>query len=91
MHSNHSDLSHSKSKDLHVSQEDKKWEMPEWAEPYRDLIRNTGGNDIEWLMNLTGEDTKSNVILGALSISVDSQMSLLCALKSKGHLKEVQD
>ena len=74
-----------------MSHGDDRWEMPDWAEPYRDCIRNTGGNSVERLMNLSGEDTKGNVVLGALAVSVDSQFSLLCALKSKGYLKEVQE
>lgn len=68
--------------------EKKTWTMPDWMEPYRDLIGNTGGNEIERLMNLTGKDTAGNVILGALCIAVDSQVGLLHALKNKGLLKE---
>lgn len=64
-----------------------KWVMPEWMEKYRELITNTGGNDIERLMSLTSKDTRGNIILGALAVSVDSQINLLQRLKNEGFLK----
>jgi hypothetical protein len=63
------------------------WVMPEWMEPYRGLIADTGGNPVEWLMSLGGKDTKSNLVLGVLAISVSAQVSLLCTLHAKELLK----
>lgn len=62
------------------------WELPEWMEPYRDLIGDTGGNPVEWLMSLSGKDTKSNIILGALCVSVSAQVTLLMRLHKGGFL-----
>lgn len=64
----------------------KKWLMPKWMEPYRNLINNTGGNPIEELMNDTTTNGQNNVIRAALIIAVDSQITLLFQLKKKGFL-----
>lgn len=60
------------------------WVMPEWMEPYRNLIQNTGGNEIEWLMNQPDGIGRSNLVLSALVISVDSQVTLLHRMRHKG-------
>lgn len=57
----------------------KKWKMPAWMEKYRDKINNTGGNEIEGLMNDDG--TESNVFINApralICVAVKSQVALL--------------
>ena len=64
-----------------------KWVMPKWMEKYRDKFLNTGGNSVEDLINMTGDDTAGNIILGALCISVADQMNLLTKLHNEGALK----
>lgn len=34
-----------------------KWIMPDWMEPYKDIITNTGGNSIGELMNDDGKNS----------------------------------
>jgi hypothetical protein len=67
----------------------KKWTMPAWMRPYRSMIVNTGGNDIEELVNDDG--TNSNIFNNApravLCVAVKSQVSLLEALHEAGRLK----
>ena len=62
------------------------WVMPEWMEPYRDLINNTGGNPVEELMN----DHSTNVFVNApramLCVAVASQVMLLTHLHEGGAL-----
>lgn len=64
----------------------KQWVMPEWMEPYRDMIRNTGGNSVESLMNDHKTNGFNNSIRAALIVAVDSQVSLLGALHRAGRL-----
>jgi hypothetical protein len=65
----------------------KKWVMPEWIEKYRELIRNTGGNSIEELMNDKTTNMQNNYVRCALMIAVESQISLLNLLKEKSFIK----
>ncbi len=60
--------------------------MPDWMEPYRQLISNTGGNPIEELMNDTKTNARSNMIRAALIVSVDCQVKLLARLHHLGLL-----
>lgn len=69
----------------------KPWTMPEWMEPYRGLIRNTGGNSVEDLVNDTSSNTFNNPIRAALCVAVESQVSLLIILKEKGHLGTIDE
>ena len=66
----------------------KKWQMPEWMEPLRNEIKNTGGNSIEDLMNDDG--TNSNVFNNApralICVAVKSQVGLLEWLHTRGKL-----
>lgn len=66
-----------------------KWKMPQWMKKYTGLISNTGGNDIEELVNDDG--TNSNVFNNApralICVAVKSQVSLLETLQAKGMLK----
>lgn len=62
------------------------WTMPEWMEPYRDLIGNTGGNPIEELMNDDTTHVGNNAVRAALIVSVSSQVRLLHRLRSTGYL-----
>jgi hypothetical protein len=59
----------------------KRWKMPEWMEPYRDLFENTGGNSVEELMD--HEFTNANVVRGTLAVCVESQVTLLHRLRAR--------
>ena len=65
------------------------WTMPEWMEPYRNVITNTGGNPIEDLMNDHDSNMFNNAVRAALCIAVASQVSLLEKLHNEGRLVEV--
>lgn len=70
--------------------EDEKWIMPKWMKSYAKMILNTGGNDIEDLVNDDG--TNSNIFNNApralICASVKSQVGLLEQLYDKGLLNE---
>lgn len=68
---------------------DQVWTMPEWMEPYRELIVNTGGNTIESLMNDKTTTGFNNMIRAAIIAAVESQILLLSYLKNAGLLAEV--
>jgi len=63
------------------------WVMPEWMEPFRKFIGNTGGNPIEELMNDHESNAFNNVIRAGLIVSVDSQIILLHRLSIAGLLR----
>lgn len=65
------------------------WTMPEWMEPYRELIINTGGNPIEELVNDHSTTAQVNLIRAALIVSVTSQVQLLTLLHDRGMLPEL--
>lgn len=62
------------------------WKMPDWMEEYRELIINTGGNQIEELMS---SDTNPwvNLPRSTIEACVKSQIGLLEILKREGKLK----
>jgi len=64
----------------------KKWKMPTWMEPYRNLIVNTGGNSVEDMMN-GNADPRVNLPLSTLQACVKSQVLLLAKLREAGALK----
>lgn len=65
------------------------WIIPEWMKQYLPLIMNTGGNNVEDLVNDDG--TNSNVFNNApralICTAVKSQVALLELLHEKGLLK----
>jgi hypothetical protein len=61
------------------------WAMPDWMRPYAEFIRNTGGNDIEALVNGT-TDVWVNAPLALLEVAVHSQVALLQSLHAAGLL-----
>lgn len=68
-----------------------RWAMPEWMEPYRELIAGHGGNGVEDLMNRlrTQENLAfSNAIVFTMACEVHAQVSLLTRLYDAGLLKE---
>lgn len=67
------------------------WSMPDWMEPYREFIGNTGGNPIEELVNDKTTNGLNNYIRAALIVSVESQVHLLHRLHSQGLLRERAD
>ena len=65
---------------------DKKWVMPEWMEPYREYIHNTGGNTVESMMN--GDASPLiNLPLSMLQACVKSQVSMLYGLHEASKLR----
>jgi hypothetical protein len=63
--------------------------MPEWMEPYRGLISNTGGNSIEDLIDDMHNNRRllaANVVRWSLAMGVYGQVNLLYALYEGGHL-----
>lgn len=60
------------------------WVMPEWMQPYRELITNTGGNQIEELMNDHTANLFSNAPRAMLCVVVKSQVALLTNLHTTG-------
>lgn len=71
--------------------ETRNWTMPEWMEPYRKYIRNTGGNPVEDLVNDTNANIRNNVIRAALCVAVESQVELLTILHREGLLPAASD
>lgn len=73
-----------------MSEDDRpKWVMPDWMRPYEPLFQNTGGCTVEDLYNCPTEMTKPNIILAAMVVSVESQITLLIRMHARGMLKEV--
>lgn len=67
------------------------WTMPEWMEPYRALITNTGGNEVEDLIDrLDNEDHLATVNLPVftLAAAVQAQIGLLNNLHRAGLLRD---
>lgn len=59
------------------------WVMPDWMEPYRAFICNTGGNPVEEMVN-GNANTFSNLPLSTLQACVKSQVVLLSSLHAAG-------
>lgn len=68
----------------------KKWIMPKWMKFYAKMILNTGGNNIEDLVNDDGQNSNifNNAPRALICASVKSQVGLLEQLYEKGLLKE---
>lgn len=66
--------------------ENETWVMPEWMEPHRKFIANTGGNSVEELMNDKHTHVGNNTVRAMLIASVSSQVLLLERLKNEGVL-----
>lgn len=66
------------------------WMMPNYLEPYRDCICNTGGNTIEQMVN-GNADPFINLPLSTLQACVKSQIILLENLVKAGYLPATQD
>lgn len=64
----------------------KKWKMPKWMQQYRPFICNTGGNDVEEMVN-GNADPRINLPLSTLQACVKSQVHLLQSLHDAGQLK----
>lgn len=63
----------------------KRWTMPTWMEKYRDCIVNTGGNDVEEMVN-GHADPLTNLPLSMLQACVTSQVAMLNLLRQNGHI-----
>ena len=64
----------------------KRWTMPEWMEPYRDMISDTGGNPIEDLMNDHTTTAQVNLYRAVFCISTKAQVALLEKLHAAGKI-----
>lgn len=65
------------------------WTMPEWMEPYRDLLEaDLGGGTIENLLNDRTSNGFNNMIRAALICMADSKVRLLATLHRDGLLAE---
>lgn len=71
---------------LKMANKKEHWAMPEWMQPYKNYIRNTGGNDVTELMN-GNTDPMINLPLSTLQACVKSQVGLLYELYERGLLK----
>ena len=65
----------------------RKWKMPKWMEPFREYIGNTGGNDVEDLVNAQ-TNPEVNLPLWTLQACVQSQCALLERLRKNSCLRE---
>jgi hypothetical protein len=65
------------------SQEDSTfWTMPEWIEPYRHLISETGDQSVEELMNDWNAGFHDDYMRAARLMAVNAQIELLERLRS---------
>lgn len=64
------------------------WVMPEWLEPYRELIADTGNQSIEELMNDWTSGFHDNYMRAARMMAVNAQIELLVRLRNEGLLLE---
>lgn len=62
------------------------WAMPQWMEPFRPFITNTGGNPIEELMNDHDTTTDTNVVRALICVAVKSQVGMLMRAYADGKL-----
>ena len=60
--------------------------MPEWMKIYEHYISNTGGNNIEELMNDKSTNVFSNAPRALICVSVSAQVLLLESLHEEGLL-----
>ena len=63
-----------------------RWKIPKWMMPYEPLIVNTGGGDVEEMMN-GHANPLVNLPLSTLQACVKSQVLLLYLLYEKGIIK----
>ncbi len=61
------------------------WTIPDWMRPYLDCIVNTGGGDVEEMVN-GDADPYINLPLSTLQACVKSQVSFLAKLRKHGLL-----
>lgn len=68
-----------------------KWQMPEWMEKYREQILETGGNEVEDLIDRLRNEkglSQTNIIVWAMAYAVETQTRLLIRLKKEGLLAD---
>lgn len=66
-----------------------RWTMPDWMEPYRHMIGNTGGNTVEDLLHRLDTEkylSQTNIIVFTMAATVRSQVTLLSSLHRAGLL-----
>ena len=70
---------------MSAAKKPKAWVMPDWMEPFRDKIINTGGNPVEEMVN-DNTDPRINLPRSTLAACVKSQVGLLQILHRDGVL-----
>ena len=73
--------------DMKENNDTEQWVMPDYLEKYRGLINNTGGIEIEKLMNDKKTTAFNNMFRAVMITSVDSQIQLLERLHKCEYLK----
>lgn len=65
------------------------WIMPEWMEPYRDVLEaDLGGNTIENLLNDTTTNGFNNIIRAAFISMAETKVRMLSRLRQDGQLAQ---
>jgi hypothetical protein len=64
----------------------KKWVMPDWMKPYREMFCNTGGNSVEDLIN-GNADPIVNLPLSTIQFGAKSQLGMILRLHEAGKLQ----
>lgn len=68
------------------------WTLPEWMEPYREMIEaDLGGNSIEGLMRDETTNGHNNVIRAALIVMGETKVRMLARLRAEGKLIAPED
>lgn len=70
-----------------MKKEPKPWTMPKWMIPLAPLINNTGGNEIEDLVNDHTTTVEVNAPRAIICVAVKSQILLLQSLMKHGLLR----
>jgi hypothetical protein len=68
----------------------KPWKIPQWMKPFCRFINNTGGNDIEDLMNDHDTTVQVNAPRAMICVAVKSQAHLLQTLQENNLLKDTR-
>jgi hypothetical protein len=70
-----------------MSKEPKPWTMPKWMQPFAEFINNTGGNEIDDLVNDHETTVEVNAPRAIICVAVKAQVILLQSLMKHGLLR----
>lgn len=75
-----------------MSGDDTPWVMPDWMEPYRQMLESTaGGNTVEEMIKRFRTETyliRTNLPVYLMAHGVDMQVRLLLQLRAAGKLED---